>query len=345
MYHFTTPPMGLMVTLPGAIASANGPHAAALSLSDSESLTTNQLQNHVSQARRAREKLIDQVSKPPEPGWRSAMHQISDTVDQMEKVLSFLRSKSAALPATPVEDMDALAVFPSGTAMQQSGSMSDSRPSEAESPMAATTAADASSASAPRVIYVMDDGVIIVGRPPRDAAGPAQNSADATTGFDQSSPAQPPPSGDHMTSNAVISLPLTEDQQRASAELIALAQKAYAQQQASRDAQDAELFSDESVGLTGALSDANAAAQTSTRGDRAPVPRMVMSDPAERPDVGHGTDPASSLTAAPKPFERDPAREAAAAAEHQQVMALQLDGHSDIIYIVPPAKAAMDLTA
>ncbi|MFY1706200.1 chemotaxis protein CheA [Tritonibacter scottomollicae] len=344
MYHFTTPPMGLMVTLPGAIASANGPHAAALSLSDSESLTTNQLQNHVSQARRAREKLIDQVSKPPEPGWRSAMNQISDTVDQMEKVLSFLRSQSADLPAKPVEDMDALAVFPSGTAMQQSGSMPDSRPSEAESPTAATTASDASSASAPRVIYVMDDGVIIVGRPPQDTAAPARNGADAT-GFDRSSPVQTRPSGDHMTSNAVISLPLTEDQQRASAELIALAQKAYAQQQASRDAQGAALFSDESVGLTGALSDATAAVQTSTRGDRAPVPRMVMSDPAERPNVGPATDPASSLTAAPKPFERDPAREAAAAAEQQQIMALQLDGHSDIIYIVPPAKAAMDLTA
>ena len=38
-------------------------------------------------------------------------------------------------------------------------------------------------------------------------------------------------------------------------------------------------------------------------------------------------------------------REAAEAQEQRQMLALQLDGHSDIIYIVPPAKAAIDLTA
>ena len=305
MYHFTTPPMGLMVTLPGAIASANGPHAAALSLSDSESITPNQLQNHVSQARRAREKLIDQISKPPEPGWQSAMNQISDTVDQMEKVLTFLRTQSAALPATSVEDMDALAVFPSGTAMQQSGRMSDSPLSAAESPTASRSAMDATSGSAPRVIYVMNDGVIIVGRPPQEALNPTRHTADPAES-ERPSLAQASPSGDNMTSNAVISLPLTEDQKRASAELIALAHRAYAQQQASRDVQTTALFSDESVGLTGALTDVTSSAQTPIHGERAPVPRPGMADVTERPNVRPTTDPAPSLIAAPEPFERDP---------------------------------------
>lgn len=104
MYHFTTPPLGPAVTLPSAIASANGPRAAAFSISNSDKLTANQLQNQVSQARRAREKMIDQVTKPPEPGWKSAMNQISDTVDHMEKVLNFLRTQVSRLPATPVTD-------------------------------------------------------------------------------------------------------------------------------------------------------------------------------------------------------------------------------------------------
>ncbi len=148
-----------------------------------------------------------------------------------------------------------------------------------------------------------------------------------------------------MTSNTVISLPLTEDQRRASADLIALAQKAYAYQTQSRTSQSAELISDEGVGLTGALSEAPGSAAALDRPDRAPVPRVLTADAAPTQGAEIRTPPSDPLIAAAEPYERNPQREAAEAQEQQQMLALQLDGHSDIIYIVPPAKAAIDLTA
>ncbi|NHM21196.1 chemotaxis protein CheA [Tritonibacter mobilis] len=354
MYHFTTPPLGPAVTLPSAIASANGPRAAAFSISNSDKLTANQLQNQVSQARRAREKMIDQVTKPPEPGWKSAMNQISDTVDHMEKVLNFLRTQVSRLPATPVTDKDALAVYPSGVAMQQSGRMPDGLPSVAEAPAdlnatpaAAPTDATAETSAAarpPRVIYVMDDGVVIIGLPPADPPQ-ANAAADRTATPAPSDASQPSQSGESMTSNTVISLPLTEDQRRASADLIALAQKAYAYQTQSRTSQSAELISDEGVGLTGALSEAPGSAAALDRPDRAPVPRVLTADAAPTQGAELRTPPSDPLIAAAEPYERNPQREAAEAQEQRQMLALQLDGHNDIIYIVPPAKAAIDLTA
>ncbi len=354
MYHFTTPPLGPAVTLPSAIASANGPRAAAFSISNSDKLTANQLQNQVSQARRAREKMIDQVTKPPEPGWKSAMNQISDTVDHMEKVLNFLRTQVSRLPATPVTDKDALAVYPSGVAMQQSGRMPDGLPSVAEAPAdlnatpaAAPTDATAETSAAarpPRVIYVMDDGVVIIGLPPADPPQ-ANAAADRTATPAPSDASQPSQSGESMTSNTVISLPLTEDQRRASADLIALAQKAYAYQTQSRTSQSAELISDEGVGLTGALSEAPGSAAALDRPDRAPVPRVLTADAAPTQGAEMRTPPSDPLIAAAEPYERNPQREAAEAQEQRQMLALQLDGHNDIIYIVPPAKAAIDLTA
>ncbi|WP_065329773.1 chemotaxis protein CheA [Tritonibacter mobilis] len=359
MYHFTTPPLGPAVTLPSAIASANGPRAAAFSISNSDKLTANQLQNQVSQARRAREKMIDQVTKPPEPGWKSAMNQISDTVDHMEKVLNFLRTQVSRLPATPVTDKDALAVYPSGVAMQQSGRMPDGLPSVAEAPadLNATPVATPTDATAetitaarpPRVIYVMDDGVVIIGLPPADTPQPNaaadRTAAPAPSDAPQPSQSEPSQSGESMTSNTVISLPLTEDQRRASADLIALAQKAYAYQTQSRTSQSAELISGESVGLTGALSEAPGSAAALDRPDRAPVPRVLTADAAPTLGAEMRRPPSDPLIAAAEPYERNPQREAAEAQEQRQMLALQLDGHNDIIYIVPPAKAAIDLTA
>jgi len=363
MYHLTTPPLGITVTLPGAIASANGPQAAALSLSTSESLTANQLQNHVTQARRAREKLIDQVSKPPEPGWQSAMQQISDTVNRMEKVLSFLQAQAATLPVSPVEDMNALAVFPSGAAMQQSGRTLDSSPSAAESPAALSASAapspEAATPPANRVIYVMEDGVVIVGLPP-EAPGQADARAGATgsspeagtaTGRTeapsrpQTAPGGEPGDTQASAANTVVNLPLTEDQQRASAELIALARKAYAQLQPSRDVQAAALMPDEAVGLTGDLARDPAAPPSPERIETAAPARPDAVDPVAQPRMDSPPEPRDPLLAAAEPFARDPMREAASAAEQQQMMALQLDGSGDIIYIVPPAKAALDLIA
>ncbi|WP_416368854.1 chemotaxis protein CheA [Tritonibacter mobilis] len=370
MYHFTTPPLGPVVILPSAIATANGPQAAAVSISDSESLTTNQLHNQLSEARRARDKMIEQVSRPPEPGWKSAMHQISDTVDHMEKVLDLLRSHVSALPASPATGSDPLAVYPSGVAMQQSGRTPDSPPSVAEAPAAPTAVSDpaappaagpqdpnasaqALASSQPRVIYVMNDGVIIIGLPHTEAdatTGTAEAASTAsrdnsTDAAGRADPLQPPQSGAPMTANTVISLPLTEDQKRASADLIALAKKAYAYQAQPRDAQAAELISDENVGLTGALSE-SPELSAPDRPERAPVPRILTAELAQ-PDAGSQRPAANDdpLIAAAAPYARDPQREAAQAQEQQQILALQLDGHHDIIYIVPPAQAAIDLTA
>ncbi|MCG7624554.1 chemotaxis protein CheA [Epibacterium sp. Ofav1-8] len=373
MYQFAIPPSGHMVTLPGAIASANGPKAAALSLSSTESLTANQLQNHVTQARRVREKLIEQVSKPPEPGWKTAMNQVADTVEQMEKVLAFLQSQAAALPATPEKDMGALAVYPSGAAMQQSGRTSDTPPSAAESPTVSTGAAADTAATAParppRVIYVMEDGVVIVGLPPEpaDPGTRADRATDATAAPAQAdrSPqaaaselrAEAPRNAakDAPSTATVVNLPLTDAQKQASQDLIALARKAYAQLQPASGALPARspaedttgaLISDETVGLTGALSQPAPSDRTAERLSTRPEP-LASTSVAATPHSGspERTAPQDPLMAVSPPYDRDPLRAAADAAAEQQMMALHLEGTNDIIYVVPPAKAAMDLIA
>jgi hypothetical protein len=369
MYQFAIPPSGHMVTLPGAIASANGPKAAALSLSSTESLTANQLQNHVTQARRVREKLIEQVSKPPEPGWKTAMNQVADTVEQMEKVLAFLQSQAAALPATPEKDMGALAVYPSGAAMQQSGRTSDTPPSAAESPTVSTDAAETSATKPPRVIYVMEDGVVIVGLPPEpaDPGTRADRTPDATAAPAQAdrSPqaaaselrAEAPRNAAEDAPHAatVVNLPLTDAQKQASQDLIALARKAYAQLQPASGALPASspaeattgaLISDETVGLTGALSQPAPSERTAERLPTRPEP-LASASVGATPHSGspERTTPQDPLMAVSPPYDRDPVRAAADAAAEQQMMALHLEGTNDIIYVVPPAKAAMDLIA
>ncbi|WP_420005632.1 chemotaxis protein CheA [Arenibacterium sp. LLYu02] len=403
MYHLGGPQFGLMVTLPSAIASANGPHAAALSLSKSDDMTANQLQNHVTQARRMREKLIDQVSKPPEPGWQSAMNQISDTVDRMEKVLSFLQTQ-VALPVKPVEDMKAIAVFPSGVAMQQSGRTSDVPPSEAESPTVPFSGPRPASASeaarTPRVIYVMDDGVFIVGLPPQEQSAPDKGqSTGPNTGpntgvtlpeASRDSPFLSPrtarlramagdtadiraedwqqdtsqqdqarlnatrqradfaqqkaqaPSGEEF---AVISLPLSEAQHQASQDLIALARSAYAQLQTARTEEAGAVSNDVKVGMTGELSRDPTLPRSPERIEPAPAPRGI---PVEAPKLSLArgeAKPDDPLFDAADPFAASPQQQAAKQREDQRIMALQLDGTSDIIYIVPAAKASMDLIA
>lgn len=397
MYHFSGPQFGLMVTLPSAIASANGPHAAALSLSKSDDLTANQLQNHVTQARRMREKLIDQISKPPEPGWQSAMNQISDTVDRMEKVLSFLQTQ-VALPVKPVEDMKAIAVFPSGVAMQQSGRMSDVPPSEAESPTASFSGPRPASASeadrTPRVIYVMDDGVLILGLPPQETeakqreSGPnsgvtlpeasreppflsprtarlramAGDTADIRAEDWQQDTSQQDqarlnatrqradfaqqkaqaPSGEEF---AVLSLPLSEAQQQVSQDLLALARSAYAQLQTARTEEAGAVSNDVKVGMTGELSRDPTLPRSPERIEAAPAPRGI---PVEAPELSQArgeAKPDDPLFAPAEPFAVSPQQQAAKQREDQRIFALQLDGTSDIIYIVPAAKASMDLIA
>ncbi len=391
MYHFGGPQFGLLVTLPSAIASANGPHAAALSLSDSDSLTANQLQNHVTQARRARERLIDQISKPPEPGWKSAVNQINETVDRMEKVLSFLQTASP-LHARPVEDMEALAVFPSGTAMQQSGRTPDVPPSAAESPTEpssarATFAAAARAEPTARVIYVMDDGVVIIGLPPQaPATGSAPSTADAS---DRSSPEARVAQGDppyplprrarldaqmQVTADiraedwredeavadqasgfgtpqatpevaAVIPLPLTEDQRRASQDLLSLARKAYAQFQMRQDDPPGALVSSAKVGLTAALSNDPATPPSPERLEPRPAPRGLAAEPAKLADSRSALQEKDPMFAPTDPFAQPAAQEAAEASRAQKLVALQLEGRSDMIYIVAPARTSMDLIA
>ncbi|NIZ13099.1 chemotaxis protein CheA [Phaeobacter sp. HF9A] len=341
MYEFSTPPLGVLVNLPGAIASANGPQAAALSLSNTDSLTTNQLQNHVAQARRARNKLIDQVSKPPQPGWKVAMEQISDTVTQMERVLTFLQTQTGALPAKPAEDMNAIAVFPSGDAMQQSGKTPERLPSAVETPTAPFSAATAAD-RAPRVIYVMDEGVMILGRPEGPSPAASQRRETRTEAASQAAPAT-----SNRASATIVALPLTEEQQRASADLITLARNAYEQLQRSQpDREAAALVTDRDVGLTGNLSQDPAAPPSPERVDLTQTAGAVdpaRSSPAQAaPKVPTVQD---ALLAPVDPFEETPAEEAAAPQEAQRILALQLDGAGDIIYIVPPAKAAMDLIA
>ncbi|TNJ41786.1 chemotaxis protein CheA [Phaeobacter sp. B1627] len=382
MYHFTPPPTGLMVNLPSAIASANGPHAAALSLSDSDSLTANQLQNQVTQARRARDKIIDQISKPPEPGWKSAVNQISDTVDRMEKVLSFLQAHRV-LSASPAELLGpvpgsvpgSVDVYPSGPALQQSGGTSQAGPAESgtsqavlrdaktavgplSAPAIANEAASADTLSPPaggspsRVIYVMDDGVVILGLAPeraaRDASGfrdptevPLQSSRTADHAQAESgavSGAQPP--------GVVVNLPLTEDQQRASQDLIALARKAYAQLQPlqPREAEhSADLITTTQVGITAELDMDPASKPSADRITPAdPLPAASASAPGSENTTATApqNDP---LHATAQPFANSASEDAAEATRQQQIIALQLDGHNDIIYIVPPAKATMDL--
>jgi len=328
MYQFAIPPSGHMVTLPGAIASANGPKAAALSLSSTESLTANQLQTHVTQARRVREKLIEQVSKPPEPGWKTAMNQVADTVEQMEKVLAFLQSQAAALPATPEKDMGALAVYPSGAAMQQSGRTSDTPPSAAESPTVSTDAAADTAQAAPSPQAAASE---LRAEAPRNAAEDTPHAA------------------------TVVNLPLTDAQKQASQDLIALARKAYAQLQPASGALPARspaeattgaLISDETVGLTGALSQPAPSERTAERLPTRPEP-LAYASVAATPHSGSPERTASQdpLMAVSPPYDRDPVRAAADAAAEQQMMALHLEGTNDIIYVVPPAKAAMDLIA
>lgn len=399
MYHLSGPQFGLMVTLPSAIASANGPHAAALSLSKSDDLTANQLQNHVTQARRMREKLIDQISKPPEPGWQSAMNQISDTVDRMEKVLSFLQTQ-IALPVKPVEDMKAIAVFPSGVAMQQSGRMSDVPPSEAESPTASFSGPRPASATeadrTPRVIYVMDDGVLILGLPPQERSAPetgqnsGPNSGVTLPEASRESPFLSPrtarlramagdtadiraedwqqdtsqqdqarlnatrqradfaqqkaqaPSGEEF---AVISLPLSEAQHQVSQDLIALARSAYAQLQTARTEEAGAVSNDVKVGMTGELSRDPTLPRSPERIEPTPAPRGI---PVEAPKLSLArgeAKPDDPLFAPADPFAVSPQQQAAKQREDQRILALQLDGTSDIIYIVPAAKASMDLIA
>ncbi|KUP92094.1 chemotaxis protein CheA [Tritonibacter horizontis] len=354
MYHYTTPPLGISVNLPSAIASANDPHAAALSLSTSDSLTANQLQNHVTQARRAREQLIDRVTKPPEPGWQSAINRISDTVNRMEKVLSFLQLQTS-LPARPDADMDALAVYPSGTAMQQSGSTPDVPPSAAESPAALRSASpmaqpevavDAAVAREPRVIYVMDEGVMIVGLSDADVASErAQEQMPLGTSVLQTTTT----SDQGKSANVVVNLPLTEDQQRASQDLIALARKAYAQLRPENPEQSADLITTTQVGLTGDLEKDPATAPSPERITPAETLHAARDTTqvetpklAETSTLSARKDP---LLAMAEPFARDASEEAAETQQKQQIIALQLDGHNDIIYIVPPAKATMDLIA
>ncbi|OIQ29856.1 MAG: hypothetical protein BM562_10720 [Alphaproteobacteria bacterium MedPE-SWcel] len=363
MYHFTAPPTGLMVNLPSAIASANGPHAAALSLSDSDSLTANQLQNQVTQARRARDKLIDQITKPPEPGWKSAVNQVSETVERMEKVLSFLQAHSV-LPVRPVEDLDSVEVYPSGTALQQSGRTSDAPPPDTKAPVASQSVASQSVASspvappanevsatepvnsaaagrAPGVIYVMDDGVVIVGLPPEETARTASRHRGTTD-----APLQPTPAAEQAkTPGVVVNLSLTEDQQRASQDLIALARKAYAQLQPHVAEQSADLITSTQIGITAELEKDPAAPPSPERiTPAAPLREPPLSPPTSADTTANSTqkDP---LHATAAPFASDASEEAAEATRQQQVIALQLDGHNDIIYIVPPAKATMDLIA
>lgn len=402
MYHLGGPQFGLMVTLPSAIASANGPHAAALSLSKSDDLTANQLQNHVTQARRMREKLIDQISKPPEPGWQSAMNQISDTVDRMEKVLSFLQTQ-VSLPVKPVEDMEAIAVFPSGVAMQQSGRTSDVPPSAAESPTASSAAPAADGAATgrpPRVIYVMDDGVFIVGLPPQDSTAPQagaskqgqsdqgpnagvtlpeasrespfasprtqrlQEQAGVTAEIrsedwqqdvaqqEQARRSQVQSEREQSTAKpraaddfSVVTLPLTEDQNRVNRDLIALARSAYAELQTARKEEAGAVSNDVKVGVTGQLARDPNQPHSAERIEPAPAPRAV---PVEAPKLSQGrgeikeSDP---LLGRPDPFARSPEQEAAKVREEQRIMALQINGTGDIIYIVPAAQASMDLIA
>ena len=128
---FYNPAVGTSATTrPGAIASANGPRAAAFSISNRTS-DRQPVRNQVCQAR-AHAKMIDQVTKPPEPGWKSAMNQISDTVDHMEKgTFCALRFP---LACDPGDGQGRPAVYPSGVAMQQSGGMPDGLKSAAEAP-------------------------------------------------------------------------------------------------------------------------------------------------------------------------------------------------------------------
>ncbi len=361
MYHYTTPPLGIAVNLPSALASAKGPVAAALSLSSSDRMTANQLQSHINQARKAREKLIDQVTKPPEPGWKTAVYRISDTVNRMEQVLSVLQSQ-ASLPAKLVQDTDALAVYPSGAAMQQSGRTSDMPPSAAESPTALSgstpkdtpsgLAAEATRASSPRVVYVMDDGVMILGRPPerrRQTAEPPQPSPTqpnvTSPGASRSGETSAQTMEGRTTSSSIIvNLQLAEAQKPPRQDLIALTRKGYAQVQGNAPGSSADLISSTKIGITGALDQAPAFQQspdriTLTEGGQAP-----RGEAAVRPDSVERPAPEDPLHASAEPFARNATEDARESAQ-RQVIALQMDGHNDIIYIVPPAKAAMDLIA
>ena len=71
------------------------------------------------------------------------------------------------------------------------------------------------------------------------------------------------------------------------------------------------------------------------------MPRVLTADAAP---TGRGDAGRTAIRSQPQNLRRNPQREAAEAQEQRQMLALQLDGHNDIIYIVP-AKTAIDLTA